>query len=1246
MSGIPDIEIFPDVEESGLFRIYIDTKSLIEAGTENELTPETSSSDFAKKITSKIKLNYISLLKSISNSRCANLPDELLKKLFDEDGSNYSATSNNSIYGLLFCNDIIISDFYDINGNNLTAKCSVRESNIAYFTFNMQFKYKLLDFIIQVEIGHGIYNNQNDNQGDLATIPGNLLICGSLEVANETHISGELTIDSQTILHNTLQVQGASTFKNSITVGDEATSYSLLVYGGNENDDKYMKWCGANSLLQINGDLKIGSPDTNNNGENDNSHLVIFYGKNADCSLIWDFDSEDSENKLKLNDSSIYIENNAIIDGNIQIGCNESNLGSNVKICGTTSDNYIEWNNNLSLNKLQIFGAVDIGDCNKGFNVNIYSDNTDKYIKWVHNTETLSIRGVVEIGNSNDNTTSDQVLIWGSNGKYINWNNQQNNKLEINGCIEQVEGNQLILNSCNSSQIEWDGVNGIFSNTGISNLSNTTISNSLICGTNTTECGVTLYGTNSNKVSWTANKLDIIGNLEVSGDTILATLETTDNVTINGTDNSCNYLKWIKNDNKLQVNGTTVLNGNVEIHDVTCNNIATTVEIDSAVNIYGITTIKSDVYIGEHGTNRTFQVFGITDSKYLTWTNDKLLIRGDFDLFSTHSKLNGEILINTDIICHANGKIDINNDATLNNNVNITNLLKVTGSILSEASDVKKWTWNDNNDNTFQLNCDLLMLTSNMTLTDSNLIINSCNNSGCITWTSSTELLEIRSENIKIISDFELQNDLNNYEIKWFKDNSLLECKSNLHTFNDIVINCSDNNCNYTVEWDSNVGLLSVKSDFKLENITGSNRYIEWDSSNSNLTCDAKIITCNDICINGANQKIIEWTSTNSTLSVNSIVHLKKADNTVGVTWNNDRLTINSQLDINNGIINIFSSTSNEARIIWSPATEKGNLQIKSDINYSDGIININGDSNSNIMWTKTTGLTLTQCSLKLVDTANTTSIIWTPGSDLCILSEVNVKGDLNIFGNDSTTNDLNVNSDKYIKWDSCNSNLDIDINDITCKANDLTFTLNDMIINVENCLAVKTGNCNKILWNNSLDQLEINTKLILNGDSNTKNITWYNDENKLESNADTVLLNGTSNSKVEWNNNKLTVSSQFVKTPNNMPNICGNQEINFENFNNFHLTITGDVTLTQPINACPGQEGRIIFINNNNTSYTINFDNSYWYVEREHCTNPKSISINGNSSINVFVYYVLASNQILLRLEKDYINTCAISDC
>ena len=47
-----------------------------------------------------------------------------------------------------------------------------------------------------------------------------------------------------------------------------------------------MKWCGANSLLQINGDLKIGSPDTNNNGENENKEILsnrVKINKMASC---------------------------------------------------------------------------------------------------------------------------------------------------------------------------------------------------------------------------------------------------------------------------------------------------------------------------------------------------------------------------------------------------------------------------------------------------------------------------------------------------------------------------------------------------------------------------------------------------------------------------------------------------------------------------------------------------------------------------------------------------------------------------------------------------------------------------------------------------------------------------------------------------------------------------------------------------------------------------------------------------
>ena len=195
--SLPKVEFFSDVDINGLFKIYIDTKIFTEEGGEPQDTALSNTStdeQFRKKVAAKIRSSFISLLKSISNSRCANLPQDLLDKLFDENGTLYAGSDSytKSVYGLLCSNNVMIQDFYDNIGTNIpiTTKISEKECNIAYFTFKMQFKYKLLDYVIQVDIGHSLYTNDYTGNGlDDVTVTGDLTVCNNLNITGSSSLS-------------------------------------------------------------------------------------------------------------------------------------------------------------------------------------------------------------------------------------------------------------------------------------------------------------------------------------------------------------------------------------------------------------------------------------------------------------------------------------------------------------------------------------------------------------------------------------------------------------------------------------------------------------------------------------------------------------------------------------------------------------------------------------------------------------------------------------------------------------------------------------------------------------------------------------------------------------------------------------------------------------------------------------------------------------------------------------------------
>lgn len=1235
MATLPEPEIFPDVNTNGLFRIYVDTKTFTAAGGEtiDELTSASNNDKFIKKISTKIRSSFISLLRSVSNSRCANLPQDLLEKLFDENGELYNQQEQytKSVYGLLSSNNIVIDKFYNTTGE-ITTKQSNIACNIAYFTFKMQFKYKLLDYVIQVDIGHGLYTNTNEYTGSDVTVTGDLTVNKDLTICGISTLDCVSSTGLATL--NNLTVNGTSEFYNTITVGNAnaGCSYDVKIYGEN---NKYLEWDASASSLNLRGELVIGANNAANpEADNDDHNNVTIYGINGQLDWVA------ATNTLDLN-GTLNAQQDACILGDVTIGSGTN--GSSLFVYGSSSSMSIDWNKSHT-DKLVLKGALDIGTTTAGHFVKIHSNNCDKYILWDPENCKLKINAdCVVIGEESNGGT---LKIWGTdNGKYIDWNTSANT-LQIVGHVDLHADHRLVLNGTYNGAVTctWEGTTGTFTNCGKTVLSETDISGSLECGTAVTGCDFIVHGAaGTGKIDWSKanNIFEITGLLTVSSSTTLnGPLITDSNVTINSATPG-KTLVWNHINNTFQVNGITNLCGAVTINDV--DNSCVTV--NSSIILEKSVLIKDNVTIGENGLGHSFKAYGDANGDFIEWNNNTFTIKGDTVLDGTVTTQTGTLTINSDTTIDAAKTLICNGSSTFNGEVQIDNDLNTTASITCNGAD-DSWTWNNTNTpNTLNLLCDLTMTGKTMKLTDSNFTIDSCNNNYYLKWLTQNNDLLINSNDIKITSNFELNDNATTPDkiIKWNKVN--LQCNAPIITNDSITINSIGGN---KVTWsNTNPGTLDVESIFNLKSNINNALSINWDQNN--LTCNAPVITNNDITINDdGNGNNITWTKANGTLTADAVVKLEKNGTDDYIEWNNatPKFTINSDLDIKKGNVNIYNSTGDSSKIIWTSAGD-GKLEVKSEVDFSIGDVTLTGD-NSTIKWIPGSDiLTATDCCITLKNNAETNKITWDPNDDLCILSKVNIDGDVNILGN-------NI---KSIKWDKSNSNLTLDVNDITCTADDVTLNSTTLVIN--SCIRTKKdikiqddGGCDRITWEDTEILLNIATDTELNGALAACKIVWDYDTNTLTSEAKKVILNGTQvvdapnadnfTGQVEWDKatNRLNVDGSLVKKPFSKTDSNGDTILNLSNHNNFHLTLCGDITLENPTNACPGQEGRIV-INGANRTITLKSD---WYIEREFCTADRQITLTG--PINVLVYYVFDANKILLRLEKDYINICNQYDC
>jgi hypothetical protein len=1244
MTDIPTNEYFPgQTDDTGkviLFHVYVDTFLLTEDGganQENAINTNSSDSDFIKIVTTKFRRNFVSLLRSITNSSCANLSQHMLSHLFDEDGNLYVCDNyKKSAFALLTENNVKVSQFYtiDLNTDAITTKLTDKECNIAYFTFKLRFKYKLLDFVVQFELGHGIYQDQNQYNENDTTINGNLLVTSDLNVNNNAYISKNLTVSCNSTFAKNATVSGSTLLNGAFTVGDSCNSHDVKIYGGDENDDNCIFWDASESILSVQGELIVGSETDVNplpagDGIND-VYDVIFHGVN-NSKLTWK--SHDDELELT---SKLVVTDITQLKSDVTIGT--ATVGANLTIHGSdTSGNQINWDKNTD--KLRIKGHLHVGEVGTGYTVRINSSNQSKYIEWNPDTYKLQINGNICGG---EECVGSTMKLWGiDSGKYLLWDHSIN-KLRVIGNLDVGNSTNLQTTTLfgsingNTSNLVWDGPTGTLTNAGETTLQGISrIQNNLTIGVDGNNHQLLVYGDDVDKnLLWVNHKLSINGLLDVSDKTTLnGELETFNNIVFRS-DTIGKNLQWTYDTNTLKINGITELCGQVTINSVANS----TVNIDSNIYCEKPFQINDTLTVGSNELGYQFKVYGCTSNRYMEWLPDsnKLNVYGLVDILE-------KLTTNSDICINGqnngiqwsslNSTLTVDGISNFNNEVNIHNNIIVhnTGSLRLNGSDNNTYIeWSPDK---LTIESDVDMLNKQLQLIDTDLNIISCSNDYYIKWDKDCKSLAVNSTKTTISGELEINNSPTDStkSLVW-DNNDTLTCNSNviiqnddltvingnveftdntnsvlwnsvnasLNISSDLNINYVDQSCNIISDYSDNSISLNVDTTFtKNLYINGTSDSITWNGSL--LTIDSNVVSNKNITINGCDnchERNVSWTCTTGTLVADSIVRLRNPNDTCNIVWDNvDNLTINSNIDI----LDVNSNTS------------------------------INWNKDNNIL----TGL---DCNVILQNALGTMKVDWNPNDKLHITSPVRIDGSL------TTNNDVQINgcdqcSNDFIKWTCSTGTLEID-STLLLVQNESTFN-GPVTINNDTTL----GGCDNnhhVKWVSNSNLLTVTSDSVFNGDvticdhthcpdNTAHNITWNSTNATLDINANTVTMQGDNIHSTEWDqsNNRLTVTGSLVKTPitTDVSNdIC----LDMNNNNNFHLSLTGNINLVNPINPCPGQEGRIV-IKTNSSGRTISYGNHWIFQD---CV---QADLTNGQTYDVLVYYVYSETEIFVRMEHNY---------
>jgi len=1265
---IPTNEYFPETDDSGkviLFHVYVDTFLLTEDGGTNAndaIKYDSNDEYFIKTVTAKFSRNFVSLLRSITNTSCANLSPDMLNHLFDETGNLYDCeTYKKSVFALLTDNNVKVSTFYTIDDSNqtITRISTDKTCNTAYFTFKLRFKYKLLDFVVQFEIGHDIYQDDNIfNQND-STITGNLTVSNDLTVANNATISKNLTVSCNTIIDKNLTINGTTNMNENVTIGDSCNSYDVLIYGGDENDGTQIKWTGSSSTLSLQGSLLVGSVN--------DSYPVTFLSTNG--KLEW-LNTTDKLNIVGHLDVSEHVN----IDGDITVGSNVN--GSNMTIWGSGTSgnekNKITWDK--TNDTLRIKGHLHHGDSGSGHTLHIHSNTPTKHITWNPETCKLQINGNICVGEACNGCI---FKIWGKDsGKYMEWNSQCN-KLSIIGNIDigsLAEKQTLKLYGAISgleTPLIWDGGCGTLTNDGKTVLNNITeINNNLTIGFDGSEYDLTVYSSNGHYLKWdgSLHTLSVNGDLKVVDETILCDkLTTLKDVSFDGCNTGCGVF-WTQSNNTLQINGTTVLYGALNVNTIA----GSVVYINSNITLENPVQINDTLTIGDTSSGYNVTLHGASPGKYVEWDNNILQVNGAVDIKGTDPTksvlwTHDPGVLEVSGISNFTNTLNVSGDSNFTNNSIFTSNVYITdtGSLELDGgnynNESKYITWQPSTTNLpakLNIISDVEMSNNKLQLIDNDLTIKSCSNNSYVKWDKSTTELKVNATST-FSGFFEINSITTDSTIEWDNDNTLT-LDANVHV-NGSNRSLTLQNDTASVVWNYTDGgngdsKLTVNSDFLinfgdssstvysefLENyiqldvctkltkdiyIGGELGTIEWTESTSVLDSNGTINshgvlnTYDDVNICGSAQcanNNLKWDASEGILTVDAIVKLQNDGNSKYVKWDTDKLTINANLDVKEGDINIYDVTGT-SRLEW---------------NHTNNI------------------LTTTGCEFILQNDASTKKIHWNPAGDLLyIISPTTIDGTVILNGTDAF-------AAKNITWTSTTGEYKIEATDLNvlCPSNftgNITSLDSDILFN---------GNCGKLEWLHATDAFNVVGDTTLNGDvtfvgeTGGCSIVWDKSADTLTATADVILSGTDTTYSTSWDksDNRLTVTGSLIKTPciinDNGPNcngpngtVSGNINLDMQNNNNFHLSLCGNITLENPTGICSGQEGRIV-IETNGTNRIINFPiNSIWRFENSQCI---ELSQNAGNAIDVLVYYVMANDKILVRIEKNYGECPPPSNC
>lgn len=1266
MAEIPTNEYFPETDDTGkviLFHIYIDTFLLTEDGganTDVAIKHDSNDTTFIKTVTTKFRKNFISLLRSITNSNCANLSADMLAHLFDEDANLYVCEQyKKSAYALLTdSGGVKVSDFYTIDSNaqTISAKVTDKTCNVAYFTFKLRFKYKLLDFVVQFELGHGIYQDSNEyNQND-TTINGNLLVTNDLAVTNNFYINKNLIVACNSTFAKNVTISGATLMNETLTIGDDCNSYDVLIYGGDENDATQLFWEASSSTLSLQGSLIIGSDidTTPVDGIADNTFPVIFHSNSG--KLEWLNDSD----KLSITG---HLDISAITNlaGDVNIGTNL--IGSNFILWGSdTSGNNISWDK--TTDNFRVKGHFHHGDVGSGHTLQINSNSATQYINWNPDTFKLQINGNVCIG---EECSGGSFKVWGNDtGKYINWDNITN-KLSIIGNLDigsATEKQTLTLyGSVNAVEkpLIWDGHSGTLTNQGLTILQGVTeIQHQLTVGVIDGNHQLLVYGNGEGKnLRWVDHQLSVNGLLEVLDKTTLnSELETNHDVNfLSSTEGK--QLAWTYATNTLKITGITNLCGALNVNAVD----ASVVNINSNITLEKPVQINDTLLVGADENEYQVKLFGSTSGKYMEWLYNELRVSGSVNITDqlttshiVHLKSNDpekSILWN-----HTNNSLEVSGISTFTGNCTFTKdiIIDNTGTFelrgIDSANTYIKW-----DPDTLTIKSDVDIYNKTLQLIDNDLTIKSCSNDFYAKWIKATDELKVNAKgtfsgifeinddhlaptkslfwngtetltanahitqtdhNMIIIGDnstFSLQNTANDKHVKWIATGD-----GSLTLTSDVLFNFVDGTSTIFTDFSANTLTLNVDTEFTdIITITGTSTCITWDKVTLDST--AIIETHNDVIFNGSGGCVtddITWTSATGTLVADATVTLMSQATTCTVEWdNNDKLSINANLDF-----------------------KKGDIRIYDSVDINNPIERITWDSSANLL-TKT-GSQLILQNITDDSDASYVKVHWNPNDKLYITAPVQIDGTLTT-NNNVTINGTNACTAKNITWVSDTGVLTVNGSDLIVQ--NVSHFNDHLTVNADVTFGGCDGNHN-VTWvtNTNIFNVtgtsQLNGDVLLDGNSGVNTITWNGTAATLTSNANTVTLNGDNTHSTEWDkaNNRLTVTGSIIKTP--IPSDeCGDVTLDMNNNNNFHITLTGNINLLNPLNACPGQEGRIV-IKTGGTNRNMVFESS-WYFED--CI---SAILSPTDTIDVLVYYVYSPTNILVRHEKNYMSCPQPPNC